>query len=394
MAAFEDLPRQLDELRKRDLYRHRRMLESAQGPEIVVDGRALLNFCSNDYLGLAADERLRDAFKAGADRWGVGAGASHLVCGHTRVHHELEDALAEFVGRPRALLYANGYAANVGGINALLSRGDYVFEDRLNHASLLDGGWISRAEFHWYRHADTAHLAGKLAASADGQGRRLVVSDGTFSMDGDLCPLDDLVRLSRDQSAWLMIDDAHGIGVVGAQGQGVVDPATYGTDDVPVLVGTLGKAFGCFGAFVAGSNDLVETLVQRSRNYIFTTALPPAVAAAGLAALELIKTEGWRRDRLRQLIARFRSGATQLGIELPDSATAIQPLLVGDPGRALALSRALEDRGLLVGAIRPPTVPRGTSRLRVTLTAAHEETDVDRLLTGLDDALAEIDAAA
>lgn len=394
MAAFEDLPQRLDELRDRDLYRRRRMLESPQGREIVVDGRQLLNFCSNDYLGLAADQRLRAAFKAGVDRWGVGAGASHLVCGHTAVHHELEDALADFVGRPRALLYANGYAANVGVINALLSRGDYVFEDRLNHASLLDGGWISRAEFHWYRHADAAHLAGKLSALSGGDARRLVVSDGTFSMDGDLCPLEELVRLCRDSSAWLMIDDAHGIGVVGEKGQGVVDPAVYGTEDVPVLVGTLGKAFGCFGAFVAGSDELVDTLVQRSRNYIFTTALPPAVAAACLAALELVKTEGWRRDRLASLIARFRAGARQLGIELPDSETAIQPLVIGEPGRALALSRALEDRGLLVGAIRPPTVPRGTSRLRVTLTAAHEDADVDRLLAGLGDALAEIDAAA
>jgi 8-amino-7-oxononanoate synthase len=394
MAAFQDLTQRLDELHARDLYRQRRVLESPQGREIVVDGRKLLNFCSNDYLGLAADDRLRTAFKAGVDRWGVGAGASHLVCGHSAIHHELEDALAEFVGRPRALLYANGYAANVGVINALLSRGDYVFEDRLNHASLLDGGWISRAEFHWYRHADPAHLAGKLSALASDSGRRLVVSDGTFSMDGDLCPLDALGPLCRDKSAWLMIDDAHGIGVVGAQGQGVVDPNKYGLDDVPVLVGTLGKAFGCFGAFVAGSDELIETLVQRSRNYIFTTALPPAVAAACLAALELVKTEGWRRERLDQLIARFRAGAKQLGIELLDSTTPIQPLMVGEPGRALALSRALEDRGLLVGAIRPPTVPRGTSRLRVTLTAAHEEADVDRLLAALGDALAEIDAAA
>jgi len=394
MPAFDDLPQRLDDLRARDLYRHRRMLESPQGRQIIVDGRPLLNFCSNDYLGLAADQRLRSAFKDGVDRWGVGAGASHLVCGHTAVHHALEDALAEFVGRPRALLYANGYAANVGVINALLSRGDCVFEDRLNHASLLDGGWISRAEFHWYRHADTAHLAGKLTATAPGAGRRLVVSDGTFSMDGDLCPLARLVPLCKEQSAWLMIDDAHGIGVVGAQGQGVVDPAAYATRDVPILVGTLGKAFGCFGAFVAGDAELIDTLVQRSRNYIFTTALPPAVAAAALAALGLVKTEGWRRDKLDELIARFRSGAAQLGIDLLESATPIQPLVVGEPGRALALSRALEARGLLVGAIRPPTVPRGTSRLRVTLTAAHEVDDVDLLLSGLGDAMAEVDAAA
>jgi len=394
MSDFSDLHRRLDDLRAQDLFRVRRTLESPQGREIVCDGRPLLNFCSNDYLGLASDERLRAAFKAGVDRWGVGAGASHLVCGHTAVHHELEAALADFVGRPRALLYANGYAANIGVINALLGRGDFVFEDRLNHASLLDGGWISRAEFHWYRHADTGHLRTKLRALSGQGGRRLVVSDGTFSMDGDLCPVAELVALCREESAWLMIDDAHGIGVLGSSGQGVVDPGRYGTGEVPVLVGTLGKAFGCFGAFVAGSDDLVETLVQRSRNYIFTTALPPAVAAACLAALAVIRAEGWRRDKLHALVTRFRAGAGQLGIELMDSSTAIQPLVVGEPGRALALSRALEDRGLLVGAIRPPTVPRGTARLRITLTAAHEEADVDRLLAALGDAMAEIDAAA
>jgi len=372
----------------------RRVLDSPQGRELEIGGRRLLNFCSNDYLGLAADQRLREAFKAGVDNWGVGAGASHLVCGHTAIHHELEDALAEFVGRPRALLYASGYAANLGVINALLSRGDVVFEDRLNHASLLDGGWISRADFHWYRHADAEHLGGKLAAVPAGDARRLVVSDGTFSMDGDLCPLQALVAETRRHSAWLMIDDAHGIGVLGDKGQGVVDPRRYSTADVPVLVGTLGKAFGCFGAFVAGDEVLIETLIQRSRNYIFTTALPPAIAAANLASLKLVQTESWRREKLQSLIARFRAGAEQFDLQLLDSRTPIQPLLAGEPGRALALSQALEKRGLLVGAIRPPTVPKGTSRLRITLTAGHEEADVDRLLAGLQEALREIDAAA
>ena len=394
MPGFDDLTAGLAALEAQDLYRRRRVLETPQGREIRVDGRDLLNFCSNDYLGLAADRRVGEAFKAGIDRWGVGAGASHLVCGHSAVHHELEEALAAFTGRPRALLYANGYAANLGVINALLGRGDAVFEDRLNHASLLDGGWISRAEFHWYRHADAAQLADKLVRLAGQHQRSLVVSDGTFSMDGDLCPLDELIRVARTASAWLMIDDAHGFGVHGAGGVGLVDPGRYGTDDVPVLIGTLGKAFGTFGAFVAGEEALIETLIQRSRNYIFTTALPPAVAAATLASLALLRSEDWRREHLRDLIARFRSGAGQLGLQLLPSDTPIQPLLMGEPGRALALSRALESRGLLVGAIRPPTVPKGTSRLRITLTAAHTPADVDRLLGALADASAEIDAAA
>lgn len=372
---------QLDQLRAQQMYRRRRVLDAAQGREVQVGGRRLLNFCSNDYLGLAADGRVRAAFKAGIDRWGAGSGASHLVCGHMTVHHELEDALAEFTQRPRALLFSSGYAANVGTINALTGLGDHVFEDRLNHASLLDGGWLSRAQFHWFRHRDTAHLAGKLAA-AEG-GRKLVVTDGTFSMDGDLCELSELVPAAAEHGAWLMVDDAHGLGVHGRQGCGVVDPETFGGADVPVLVGTLGKAFGTAGAFVAGEEALIETLIQRARNYIYTTALPPAVAAATITSLQIVIKEEWRREHLAELVTRFRAGATELGLTLMESATPIQPVVLGEAGEAVAASTALEDRGLLVGAIRPPTVPKGTSRLRVTFTATHTEEDVDRLLSGL-----------
>ncbi len=383
MAAFDDLKTTLGALQKRQLYRHRRIVESAPGREIVVNGRTLLNFCSNDYLGLAAEQRVCAAFRAGVDRWGAGAGASHLVSGHTAAHHELEEALADFTGRPRALLFGSGYAANVGTINALVGPGDHVFEDRLNHASLLDGGWLSRATFTWFNHADAADLETRLVASADSPRRKLIVSDGTFSMDGDLCPLPALTAAAQRHEAWLMIDDAHGFGVHGRDGCGVVDPATHGIRDVPVLVGTLGKAFGTAGAFVAGDEVLIETLIQRARNYIYTTALPPAVAVATLESLRIARAEAWRRERLQELIARVRAGATELGLHLHPSTTPIQPVLVGESAAALALSATLESRGILVAAIRPPTVPAGTARLRVTFSALHEPADVDRLLAAL-----------
>jgi 8-amino-7-oxononanoate synthase len=383
LAAFDDIPATLSVLQKRQLYRRRRMVETPAGRELLVDGRRLLNFCSNDYLGLAADPRVCAAFKAGVDRWGVGSGASHLVSGHTAAHQELEAALADFTGRPRALLFGSGYAANVGTISALLGQRDQVFEDRLNHASLLDGGWLSGAGFEWYEHADTVDLAGRLEAHRSSSGRKLIVSDGTFSMDGDLCPLDDLIDLAKQHGAWLMIDDAHGMGVHGAQGCGVVDPARQGIDEVPVLVGTLGKAFGTAGAFVAGSDALIELLVQRARHYIYTTAMPAALAVATLESLRIARAEEWRRIRLAEHVARFRQGASQLGLQLLPSATPIQPLLVGAAGPTLQLAAALEARGVLVGAIRAPTVPAGTARLRITFSALHESADVDLLLDAL-----------
>ena len=381
--GFDDIHRQLDGLRGRNLFRRRRTLDSAQGREVVVDGRPLLNFCSNDYLGLAGDPRVREAFTAAIARWGTGTGASHLVCGHTAAHEALEHALAEFTGRPRTLLYSSGYGANLGVINALLGRGDFIFEDRLNHASLLDGGRISQASFLWFDHLDTAQLEGKLDAVGDATGRKLIASDGTFSMDGDQCLLDDTIAIAKRHHAWIMIDDAHGMGVHGHRGVGLVDPQRYSTDEVPVLIGTLGKAFGTSGAFVAGDEGLIETLIQRSRNYIYTTAMPSALAAATLASLEIARTEEWRREHLARLIDRFRTGASTIGFSVTPSASPIQPLLVGDPARALAMSGALEERGFLITAIRPPTVPDGTSRLRITLSAAHATSDIDHLLEAL-----------
>ena len=382
-TGFDDLESRLADLRRRDMYRVRRNLEGPQGREVSLDGRAFLNFSSIDYLGLAGDPRVAEAFKRGIDRWGTGTGASHLISGHTAAHEELEEALAAFTGRPRALLYGSGYAANVGVINALLSVGDFVFQDRLNHASLLDGGWISRATFSWFAHRDSADLEAKLAAVGNEPTRKLIVSDGTFSMDGDACRLDELVAASARHRAWVLIDDAHGIGVHGRDGVGLVDPERYATSDVPVLVGTLGKAFGAAGAFVAGEDALIETLIQRSRNYIFTTAMPSALAVATQKSLEIAVAEDWRRGHLATLIDRFRTGTRDLGFDLLPSTSPIQPLVVGDPARAVDLSRALKQRGLLISAIRPPTVPEGTSRLRVTLTAAHRLADVDHLLDGL-----------
>jgi 8-amino-7-oxononanoate synthase len=387
VAGFDDLATGLAALGRRSLYRRRREVDSPAGREVVVGGRTLLNFCSNDYLGLAADPRVTDAFVAGARRWGVGAGASHLVTGHTTVQHELEAALADFTGRPRALCFASGYAANTGTLQALLGRADAVFEDRLNHASLIDGGRLAGAAFHWYAHADLADLGARLAGTAGHAGRRLVVSDGTFSMDGDCADIGGLAALARQHGAWLMIDDAHGCGVLGPGGCGVVDPRVHGVDAVPVLVGTLGKAFGTAGAFVAGSEALIETLVQRARPYVYSTALPPAVAAATLASLAIARAEDWRRERLRAHVARFRAGAAALGLALLPSATPIQPVIIGDNARALALSAALDAEGVLVAAIRPPTVPAGTARLRVTFSAAHEPADIDRLLAALATAL-------
>jgi 8-amino-7-oxononanoate synthase len=296
----------------------------------------------------------------------------------------LEEALAAFTGRPRALLFSNGYAANLGVINALLSIGDRVFEDRLNHASLLDGGWISRADFHWFEHRDLIDLQAKLA-ECDGEDRRtLIVSDGTFSMDGDFCPLHELVPLARRHAAWIMIDDAHGFGVRGEEGRGLVDPEAFTTADVPILMATLGKALGTFGAFVAGDEALIELLIQRARNYIFTTALPAAVAVATLKSLQIVSEEAWRRAHLQNLVRQFREGASRIGLELLSSDSPIQPVVIGDPGRTIEFSKALEQRGMLITAIRPPTVPDGTSRLRITFTAAHQPADVERLLEALE----------
>ncbi|MBU1491900.1 MAG: 8-amino-7-oxononanoate synthase [Gammaproteobacteria bacterium] len=375
-----DLSARLAERRAANLYRQRPLLESPQGPLVQVDGRQLLAFCSNDYLGLANHPQVIEAWQAGASRWGVGGGASHLVVGHGTQHHELEEALAEFTGRPRALLFSTGYMANLGAVTALVGQGDSVLEDRLNHASLLDAGLLSGARFSRYLHNDAVSLANRLRKAS---GNALVVTDGVFSMDGDLANLPALCAEAKARQAWVMVDDAHGFGPLGASGGGIVEHFGLGMDDVQVLVGTLGKAFGTAGAFVAGSEALIDTLVQFARPYIYTTSQPPALACATLKSLELLRSEHWRREHLQTLITRFREGARAIGLELMDSATPIQPILIGDSGRALQLSHLLRERGLLVTAIRPPTVPAGSARLRVTLSAAHSLEQLELLLEGL-----------
>jgi 8-amino-7-oxononanoate synthase len=357
------------------------VLDGPTGPRATEGGRGLLVFCSNDYLGLASDPRIAHAMTKAASEGGTGSGGAHLVSGHRQEHEALEAELSDFLGRERTLLFSTGYAANLGVIDALLGRGDGCFQDRLNHASLLDGARLSGARLIRYRHADVEDLASRLHGSEHRQ--RLVVTDGVFSMDGDTAPLRELAVCARDNGAWLMVDDAHGIGVTGPGAAGSVAAAGLGVDEVPVLVGTLGKAFGTFGAFVSGSAELVEYLVQCARTYIYTTAPPPSLAAASRVALRLVRQESWRRDRLQALIHRFRQGAEQLDLALMPSTTPIQPLVVGEADAAVAASEGLEARGFLVTAIRPPTVPAGTARLRITLSAAHSDEQVDRLLDAL-----------
>lgn len=380
--SFSDLAQELTLRKQQSLYRQRCVLASPQQPEVVLDGKPFLAFCSNDYLGLANHPDVVDALQRAANEFGVGGGASHLVNGHSHYHHALEEALAEFTGRSRVLLFSTGYMANLGVVNALLDKRDAVFQDRLNHASLLDAGLLSGARFQRYQHNDVAQLAARLARSE--VRRKLVVTDGVFSMDGDVAPLPALCHAAQEAQAWVMVDDAHGFGCLGQSGGGVAEHFQLTEEQVPVLVGALGKGFGTAGAFVAGSEVLIETLIQFARTYIYTTSMPPAVAAATCKSLELLQKETWRREHLNALIERFRAGAQQLGFTLMDSQTPIQPILVGDADKALKMSEQLKTQGIYISAIRPPTVPTGSARLRVTLSAAHTETQVDRLLAALE----------
>ena len=398
-----DLSLKLNELSQQSLRRSRRIVESPQGINLISDGMAVVNFCSNDYLGLANHPDVINAFKSAADKYGVGSGSAHLICGHSSPHHQLEEELAAFTGRDRALLFSTGYMANMGAISTLVGHGDTVFEDRLNHASLLDGGLLSGARFKRYAHADVEHLQNLLENSkaskhsigtphsnpfqkGKGISRSLIVTDGMFSMDGDIAPVHALSAVAKQHNAWLMVDDAHGLGVMGDNGGGVLEELKLSQDDVQVLMGTLGKAFGTFGAFVAGSEELIETLIQRARPYIYTTALPPAIAEATRTSLKLIQAESWRRDKLRQLTNRFRTGAEQLDLPLMASSSPIQPILIGEADQAVAISNTLFSQGILISAIRPPTVPAGSARLRITFSVMHEDRHIDQLLDAMDKA--------
>ena len=380
MSLHTELAAELADRDVRGLRRVRRLLASPQRARVTVDGSDYVAFCSNDYLGLAADPRLAAAAREGIDRYGVGGGASHLILGHGTAHHELEEALAQFVRLPRALLFSTGYMANMGVVSALTGRGDAVFADKLNHASLNDAALVSRAAFKRYAHNDLEALARLLATTT--ARRRLVVTDAVFSMDGDIAPVAALLELCERHDAYLFIDDAHGFGVLGEAGRGTLEHFGITSDRI-IYMATLGKAAGVAGAFVAGDETLIETLIQNARTYIYTTATPPLLAHALLASLQIIAQEEWRRERLRALIAQLRDGLAASSWQLMPSETPIQPLLAGGNDAALALSARLAATGLLVPAIRPPTVPQGTARLRISLSADHEAADVARLVAAL-----------
>ena len=374
MNLDQRLGAELERIRAANLYRLRRVVEGGHGARIVVDGRACINFCSNDYLGLASDPRLVEAAQRALASTGTGSGAAALVSGYNREHAALEEALAAATGRPRALLFSSGWAANLGVLRALLGKDDTLLADELNHASLIDGGRLSGARYVRVAHADTAAYE---QALRDTKSFALLATDSVFSMDGDEAPLTELSRLSKQYGAALMVDDAHGFGVLPSPVSRLPAPDIY--------VATLGKALGAAGAFVAGSENLIEFLIQRARSWVFSTAPPPALAAAARCALGIVMSpEGEdRRRTLRATIARFRSGCAERGIALGHSQTAIQPLVLGEERRALALSKHLFERGLWVAAIRPPTVPRSTARLRITFSAAHTTAQVDELLDHL-----------
>ncbi len=364
------------------LRRRLRVVERADGPQVWINGKPLISFCSNDYLGLANHPEIIRALKAAADTAGVGSTAAHLICGHRSEHAALEEDLAQWTGRERALVFSTGYMANLGVLSTLLQTGDVCVQDKLNHASLLDGARLSGAQLKRYPHADVAAAARQLASRPEAYA--VLATDAVFSMDGDAAPLPQLAALCAQEKTTLMVDDAHGLGVLGEQGAGSLALAALNADAVPVLMATFGKALGTFGAFVAGNAALIDAILQSARSYIYTTAMPPALAAATSTAIRLIRTESWRREKLTTLIARYRAGAQQLGLPVNDSSSAIQPLILSETEAAIHASLQLEQEGFLVGAIRPPTVPHGSARLRIALSAAHDETDVDRLLNALD----------
>ena len=381
-AAMKNIAQSLQTCRNQNRYRRREIMSSPQGAHIALENLPYLSFCSNDYLGLANDERVKGAMIEGIKEYGAGSGAAHLITGHFEPHHRLEEALAAHTGRSRALLFSTGYMANMGVIDALSARGDLVLEDKLNHASLIDGGLYSRGTFKRYKHADLNDLEKRLQDSEDNN--RLIVTDGVFSMDGDIAPLKEITELATKYDAQVLVDDAHGLGALGETGGGVCELFSLNDDDSPIIMGTLGKSFGVFGAFIAGSDELIEWLIQRARTYVYTTALPPAMATAALASLQIIQTEPQRRQHLQALIERFRARVTEMGLELMPSQTPIQPIVVGDEAKALAWSEQLKKSGILVKAIRPPTVPEGTSRLRITFSAAHSFEDLEKLLSELE----------
>lgn len=364
-------------------YRKQRVRQGQQGVDIIVDGQRFLSFCSNDYLGLANHPDIVRAFTHAAERYGLGSGAAHLLTGHSHYHDELELALAEFTGHEKALLFSSGYQANIGVLDGLMARDDLIIQDKLNHASLLDGARLAASKNVRYAHNDLSALTRRLEHSQDTQ-RKLIVTDGVFSMDGDIAPLPDIMHLASQHHAGVLIDEAHALGVLGHSGRGSVEHFDLARDSMPMIMGTFGKAFGTAGAFVAADADVIDTLIQQARSYVYTTAQPAAIAAATLVSLRLVQQEAWRREKLNVLIEQFRHGAKQLGLTLMESFTAIQPVVIGEDLKAIQIGKALEQQGILVGVIRPPTVPEGSARLRITLSADHTEQQVNQLLNALE----------
>ena len=367
--------------RAQHLERHRRVLEGNHPVDIQVDGKPLLNFSSNDYLGLASHPDLVAALRNSADSHGVGSGASALVTGFRAEHQLLEQELAEFLQCEKVLLCSSGYLANLAVATSLTDRGDVIIQDKLCHASLVDAARLSGARLSRYAHLDMAAMQRRLIQV--NEGNALVVSDGVFSMDGDTAPLKEMAALCLEHQAWLAVDDAHGIGICGPGGRGSVAAAGLDSRHIPILTGTLGKAFGCFGAFIAGSEKLINHLVNEARSYIYTTAMPPALAASARASLRRVIEDEWRREKLHTLISHFKEGAASRGLVLMDSDSPIQPMIIGNSQAALDLAARLQQQGFLVVAMRPPTVRKGTSRLRITLTAAHQASQVDALLDAI-----------
>ncbi len=380
---LSDYNAHLSELAQADQLRVRRIVDGPQDASMVVDGRRVLNYASNDYLGLANHPKVVEAAMRALKRYGLGAASSHMVSGHMRAHHELEENLADYLSLPKALLFSSGYAANIGILTSLAGRGDTIYADKLNHACLNDGALLSRANFKRYPHADLAKLDRLLAATPDG-GRKLIVTDAVFSMDGDIAPVPELLALAERYDALLVLDDAHGFGVLGYRGKGVLEHFNVKSERI-VYMATLGKAAGGYGAFVAGHEDIVEWILQSARSYIFTTATPPAIAAAMQASLTIMREERERLTHLRTLIDFFGDSMKLQYAKTPYSQTAIQPIIIGGNADTLAFAENLRDRHMFVPAIRPPTVPIGTARLRVSLNANHTAEDLLDLITAITD---------
>jgi len=380
---MEFIEKEIEELKNRGLYRKLRTVETAQGHKVRIDGKEVILLCSNDYLGLASHRKVKEAARKAISKYGFGAVASRLVSGNMTLHRELENKIADFKGTEAALLFNSGYAANTGAIPAVAGRGDLIFSDRLNHASIVDGCRLSLAEVRRYRHLDVNALERYLEHTSEDEvmyAQKLIVTDGVFSMDGDIAPLDRIVELSKTYGAMVMVDEAHGTGVLGAKGRGSIEHCHVDANDITVNMGTLGKALGAYGAYVAGTKSMIDYIMNRSRSFIYSTALPPSTAAAALAAINIVENEPQRREKLHKNSRLMKEGLDSLGFETMDSQTQIIPVLAGESSLACEMMDSLLEQGIFVLAIRPPTVPEGTARLRVTLTSQHTRSDISRAL--------------